>query len=386
VIEVVSPLQEKEQESMHKPFSLFVKSKSGLPAPFIVLPIRRLPIRISQRHRGMSSSIPASRIPRYPSPRRINLVLDFDGTLTVSDTLSLVAHIGYQKRRNASPPVPPWSSIVSAYLFDLSAHTSSYPHPPASRITFDAERDWLNSLLPIERASAQRAIDAGIWDGVTVQDVERVATEAVKAGDVKLREGWGSLLSIVGGQRKAQGKLNVLSVNWSRCWIMSVIDASLESRIPPSQKTGLEAALAETEVFANELPSIAATVEAANSVKKFTRKRVVEIRTSGDKVEMMRELRSSHAELVVYVGDSATDLQCLLDADIGICIRDEKMGSTQRELAETMERIGEEVTHIADEIGAQEEYGYYQKRVFWARGFGEIEAFLKRVQNGRINT
>jgi len=68
----------------------------------------------------------------------------------------------------------------------------------------------------------------------------------------------------------------------------------------------------------------------------------------------------------VYVGDSWTDIECLLAADLGICIRDSPMGSSQAKLAEALTRLGISCLRLKDYKDA-DEWG-----VVWASDFAEI--------------
>ncbi|KAK5011470.1 hypothetical protein LTR28_002328 [Elasticomyces elasticus] len=105
------------------------------------------------------------------------------------------------------------------------------------------------------------------------------------------------------------------------------------------------------------------------------------IRTSADKLERLRfiqrptdsakspELCAESAPSIVYVGDSATDLECILAADVGICIRDEPMGTGQKELAATFDRLGVAVLHINE---CQATNTSATPLVWWARDLQEI--------------
>lgn len=65
-------------------------------------------------------------------------------------------------------------------------------------------------------------------------------------------------------------------------------------------------------------------------------------------------------EAVVYVGDSATDLECLVQADKGLVMSDHVGGA----LLGTLRRLGFEVGHVDNSPATQ--------RLVWARDFGEL--------------
>lgn len=82
---------------------------------------------------------------------------------------------------------------------------------------------------------------------------------------------------------------------------------------------------------------------------------------------------------VVYVGDSATDLDCLLSADIGICVRNEgEMSGEQTELRETLRRLAIGCQGIgcmkSDDLEANSTRGTQEigSSVWWARDFDDI--------------
>ena len=101
------------------------------------------------------------------------------------------------------------------------------------------------------------------------------------------------------------------------------------------------------------------------------------IRTSFDKLQ---HLKHEPGSITIYIGDSATDFDCLLAADIGICIHDEPMGSSQRALAETLARFKLNVVHVAE---MQRLEDLTTPRLLWASNLGEVDAFLSHLQTAR---
>ena len=111
------------------------------------------------------------------------------------------------------------------------------------------------------------------------------------------------------------------------------------------------------------------------------------IRTSADKLANMPESCRSKLDpprseggddgyAVIYVGDSATDLEALLAADVGICVRDDPMGGSQRELAETLRRIGVQVVSIENGVSANKTA---ERTIYWASGYEQISKALATV-------
>lgn len=320
----------------------------------------------SSEHRPRNMSASAT------SHRPIRLILDFDGTLTTTDTLAPLSQIGYDHaaRHHKSSTLPPWSDIVSAYLSDYQAHSSSYVPTPEARSTAAQEAAWLNSLQPIEKASMARAIKAGIWDGVTESEIQDAADRAVESGNVNLRRGWAGLIRRM---RSSEGAtVEIVSVNWSRCWIRGILQAASRS-VGGEERLQLD----EVPIYANELPSVVENLGDAND-RRSPGADIV-LRTSGGKLRQLHERQPDNIAsiqdkpFVVYIGDSTTDLECLIEAELGICIRDESMGGSQKELAQTLARLKMDVEWIG---GLHSSESQKKPHIVWARDFVEIETHL----------
>jgi len=247
------------------------------------------------------------------------------------------------------------------------------------------ERVWLGSLAGVVEASARRAFGARVWDGVVSDEVKRAVEGAVGAGEVRCRGGWVELVGWVlewNGGLDNKGRVDVLSVNWSRRFVWECLMAAAAAAAGKSCKAQAIAGELRMGIYANELPSIAAERDERPDELLGADCR---LRTSEDKVKQMTLLKCQRTrnpetvdgagperDLVVYVGDSTTDLECLLEADIGICIRDDSMGSSQRDLAETCERVGVHVRPVAD----THQHVRTTNTLFWAKDFVEVKSFL----------
>lgn len=309
---------------------------------------------------------------------RFSLILDWDGTLTTSDTLAVLAAVGYSKTR---PPSKPWSSIVSAYLDDFQTHASNYPTPPKKRNTFTAERAWLRSLRPVEETSAARATSAGVFRGVGRESMADAARRAVDAGEVKLRRGWeGMFLRSLG----AGVSMDVVSVNWSRCFVMECLRASA---VKSEQEVEVMKSVESCRVFANEMADVEA-VKTGVEVNGERQGGARNLRTSEDKLKQMMELSTAKAseegQVVVYVGDSTTDLECLVAADVGVVIRDQVMGSSQQDLAQTCERIGLSVKKLCElDRASRRRENEASDCLWWIEDFEDLDKWLKKVMRER---
>ncbi|CAD0110256.1 unnamed protein product [Aureobasidium uvarum] len=313
-------------------------------------------------------------------PRPIHLILDWDGTLTRKDTLSLVGSIAYYA--NTSKSLPPWSDFVNGYMNDYNQHVSHYEPITSARTTLDQERQWLASLTPIENKSVQRVESSGMFKNVKSGHVDHIAASSIKNGDLQLRSNWNALFDTV--LSSPSNAVSILSVNWSARFIrQSLLSASstLESK-------SLHSYIKTMDINANEISNLD---DAAGSDGTLSKDSSTGIRTSADKLCHLparcqqkldqcatRDVMSREQEIVVYIGDSATDLEALLAADVGVCIRDEPMGSSQRELSETLHRIGVVVRSIDEGIDLKQATDG-QMVAYSAYGFDQVVKALSEL-------
>jgi 2-hydroxy-3-keto-5-methylthiopentenyl-1-phosphate phosphatase len=304
----------------------------------------------------------------------IHFVLDWDGTITKKDTLDALVTIA----ADAKPDFPTqerWKFVVNAYLSD---YTSTYDKlVPNGNLptTLEAEKKLLQDLKPVEQRSLDRILQSRIFKDLTREQLFDGANLAIANGSVSLRPGGPHFIR---SRRDSNPHaIHILSVNWSRTFISFCLEYSV-AEIPMDF------------IFANELGNIQ---KGEPSTGEIGERGDIKIISSGDKVrylEMMRAARQAGGVFtrsgmesvdvgdsrdlgpLVYVGDSWTDVQCLLAADLGICIRDEPIGSGQRKLAEALERLGVACVHIKDfsEVG--------KGQVVWARDFVEIQEWVDR--------
>lgn len=312
--------------------------------------------------------------------RPIHLILDWDGTLTRKDTLSLVGQIAYHANKSSSS-LPPWSDFVTGYGNDYTRHLSQYEPKASARTTLDQERQWLASLTPVENQSVRRVESSGIFRGVTSRHVEHVARKSLKTGDLQLRSQWDVFLqSLLASSHGLPNKVSILSVNWSESFIRQSLLAAAHGSSVSGQKT-LTSYIETMEIRANEITGLESPEGSDGTLNKNTS---AGIRTGADKLANMPDScrskldspgtkRNNDDYTVIYVGDSATDLEALLAADVGICIRDDPIGGSQRELAEILERIGVQVVSIEDGVPATKTA---DRTVYFASGYEQITRAL----------
>lgn len=317
--------------------------------------------------------------------RPIHLILDWDGTLTRKDSLSLVGNIAYYA--NSSRSLPPWSDFVNGYMNDYTEHASRYEPTPSARTTLDQERQWLASLTPIENKSVHRVESSHIFKGVKASHVDHVAASSIEKGDLKLRKDWDSLFQTL--LSNPANKISILSVNWSARFIrQSLLFASSKLASPTSETA--HSYVATMNIKANEISDLES---AEGSDGRLSKDSSNGIRTSADKLShlparcqrklemcaLTKGLEEQQDDLVVYIGDSATDLEALLAADVGICIRDDPMGSSQRELSDTLHRIGVNVRSIDEDVNLKRAADE-QMVVYSTCGFDSVVKALSELE------
>ena len=186
------------------------------------------------------------------------------------------------------------------------------------------------------------------------------------------------------------GGIHVISVAWSASFIAHAIRASWSLGCPPNL----------------QLPSISANTEAtgpsrmeplqvyANEIDEAGLGRVIgcptndghRILTADDKHRVMNNIikltQQSNPESqmqTLYVGDSPTDLRCILDADIGICMRDDPLTSEQLQLQQALARINVSTNRVTS-LANQSRNKSDGKTIWFAFDFVEISEALSSVE------
>ncbi|KAL9594400.1 MAG: hypothetical protein Q9179_005408 [Wetmoreana sp. 5 TL-2023] len=119
--------------------------------------------------------------------------------------------------------------------------------------------------------------------------------------------------------------------------------------------------------------------------------------TASDKRKAMQDMIGSlepERRLVVYVGDSTTDFECFLAADVGICVKDEDEATgEQKGLEQMLKTIGIRSRWIGDmgpdDMAARPGESDWPgtKTLWWTRDFNEIcdSPLLSETVNIRNN-
>ncbi|KAK4451467.1 HAD-like domain-containing protein [Podospora aff. communis PSN243] len=267
------------------------------------------------------------------------ILLDFDGTITQSDSINSLVHSAITNSPTLShdpgAASQAWAFIVNAWLADLEAHVAAYSPPAESRTTAEEELVYLESLEALEKASVARVEKAGLFAGLTEKKLEELGKEVVAKGEVRLRKGFEELMKEIGQRGLGVG---VVSVNWSEGWVRGAVGTEVEGVV---NSIGEDGRLKGPDV------------------EGFGRDRMM--LTAGDKVEAARGLvKRNGGGKWMYVGDSTTDLGCLLEADVGVVMGDRESSK----LLQMLGRVGFEVPRVEERMEAQ--------GLVWARDFEEV--------------
>ena len=310
-----------------------------------------------------------------------------DAFPTRISTLPLIASMA------TSPTLHPLlPSLSSAYNTSLTVHNSHYNPQPVSRTTILHELAYLSSLRNVEKGSLQRCIAAGVFKGLDSgegrQKIESAAWQAVEDGKIEMRKGWAEMITFV---QRGKGKVVVVSVAWSGRFIRAALGRAVENDSGCAQGDGvgeIGVNVDDIEIRVNEV----CDREAAGNLGNRTEADDGGIWTGLDKARVMDSLiefhnesdPASHGDMegnaevvqrpwVVYIGDSTTDLECVLNANVGVCIRDKLRTSEQKALEEVLNRVGVECVHVGlwHEQRVQGRANGREK-IYWARDFEEV--------------
>ncbi|KAL1841209.1 hypothetical protein VTJ49DRAFT_7330 [Mycothermus thermophilus] len=348
------------------------------------------------------------------------LILDFDGTITQHDTLDALVSLAIthstsspspssqpqsalepgnegktQQTRTKEALTTVWQTIVADYITACEAHRGAYRPAADQRTSIEEELAFLESWEPVERASVARVSAAGFFRGLggvgreegegsdgeldgaqgggMLVKLGRGAALAVSgtgsgsdpgsSGEpvtVELRKGFGEFMERVG---TAGWEVAVVSVNWSDEFIRGVVQAGCDK-----YRGGDDSSSSSSTSSSDSWPGKVL----ANRVR-FPDGQILGPRelggeplvTAGDKLRAMKSLvKGTGSEKgtpkVVYIGDSTTDLTCLVEADLGIVIAPD----TESKLLKTMDRVQLQVPHVEEAARGS--------KLAWARDFEEV--------------
>ncbi|KAI8644260.1 HAD-like domain-containing protein [Parasitella parasitica] len=244
---------------------------------------------------NFKSQVDAGKASAYPL-----LLIDFDQTITLQDTIGPLGKFGVSYTQNSKP----WSYFVDSYLQEYKEHRKHLPKLPKG--DFKAFVKQLDSYRSIERASQERVGQYKVFQGITRQALTEQASllraEYLQPG-------------VVDTLQEYKGQIRIISLNWSKDWILGFLK---------------ELGLSKNHIFSNDLEF--------DDSGKCTGRIIPAILTTGDKQAVIDTFRQQFNE-TIYIGDSLGDIEALIEADLGIIIGNDKS------LLDSLADFGHETEH-----------------------------------------
>jgi hypothetical protein len=322
---------------------------------------------------------------REPTPTQpICLILDFDETITDKDTMSILSEAVCNSHSSHPDKTacPAWQEICTKYIADLEKHHDAYENdvaPKEDRTCIRLELEWLHSLRAVERNSVRRAEERGFFRGFKDITILRIVSRKLKDGSLKVRPGLFELLKEV--EARKGSITGIVSVNWHKpiIWAVWALHPELKRfAIPPTMANTIVPAEGLVWGPNNELTP--GTHTGTWGCKNL-------LYTSQDKLLAMQCLiadqglnfkksytRSPHTR--VYIGDSATDLECLLAADIGIIMKKQS-----KSIFDDLNRLGIVCQHISEYRRYKPQWENSPEILYWAKDFHDVarSAIFRRI-------
>lgn len=158
----------------------------------------------------------------------LDLVFDFDGTVTEKDSIASVVDAALSYHKSVSSPetcqslTDAWDHVVKLYMADLDAYNKSsepaiqYEHPTPSHV---ATAHFSNDQRrQIERASLLRVQDAALFRNVPLEHLFRSGQQHREDSVIRLRSGFSDLIDFI---RSPSVRMpNSLSTNPDSCLVI----------------------------------------------------------------------------------------------------------------------------------------------------------------------
>jgi 2-hydroxy-3-keto-5-methylthiopentenyl-1-phosphate phosphatase len=290
-----------------------------------------------------------------PRPDHSCFILDFDGTITTKDTINVVMNIGiaYQKA-NGQDYTTTVEEIVEKYMRDYSSHTERYQPRQKERETLEQEVAYQRSLKDVEHRSFDRVSTSGIFRGISEAEWEEDGRNAVRAGNVSIRNGFKRFVELI---EASQCRWAVVSVNFSRSFIMGVLQEALE-------RESLDVPILSNSSDIDGILKGPSFVDVDSTSERAV------MATSDEKLNaleyLLNQLKLPPYRAVFYFGDSGTDIECLTRNDTtGVVVSEDGESSLMRTLSK-IERRPESINKMHAEESDERE------AIYWTRDFEEF--------------
>lgn len=328
--------------------------------------------------------------------RPAHLILDFDATLTVRDTIVLLREIPIQRNKRLgyeAHRVPEWSSLEAAYMQDYERHRTA---EESAEIGINdviwsfverakAYSQKLARKRVVEELSMKRLKAWDVFRGVQRTDVCRAAETVLTDGRLRLRDYWSDMLRMFlqnDSQSNATQKssVSIISLNWSETFIRECLLSAL--------RLELAGDLELQRFVARELQIHACEITGLDEEEGSSGHMQADVLSSADKLKFLPfasqrnhamdpyRPHDPEAPYLVYVGDSATDFDCLMLADAGVWLCP---ASDLKEASERCEQCFKPLKLRLRPISDTRSGELSEDELVWAQDFEQISDFLSKT-------
>jgi hypothetical protein len=240
---------------------------------------------------------------------------------------------------------------LTAYQIDSQWHNTSYLPRKLYRNTLKREIEYQRDLKNIELRSFRRISSSGIFRGIELLDWNDFGTRAVQDGLVKTRKGFDEFAQKIAEIDPESLCWGVVSANFSRDFISGVL------RAMNLRKMYVLANIARPDgILEGFEPHY-------DTPKELITTSDIKLAAMHKMLRYWRGREGADLKTPVYIGDSGTDIECLMDPEtIGVVMSEDGEGS----LMEILQRVGVRILPIAEFEDMD------KTSVLWARNFTEI--------------
>ena len=239
------------------------------------------------------------------------VLFDWDGTITEKDTLALVAPTDDEINGRSLP----FLYYSKEYMKDYDAFKRQFGD------TESMERllAFMQDVEQVEQASIHRIMEGELFKGTSHEQRRK------RTNDITFVQGWDHMAAwIQEGARHNDVWAYVISVNWSRQFVLDGLLRGCSASSSGDMSKDLRE-VGFRDVIANEVETdCTGTGTGCILGPKNNEKRLM--LTGIDKLRVMRALQDEVRQAMphaptVFVGDSLTDLACILAADVGVLMK-----------------------------------------------------------------
>ncbi|ODV60636.1 Cto1p ASCRUDRAFT_26631, partial [Ascoidea rubescens DSM 1968] len=230
------------------------------------------------------------------------IIIDWDETITKYDTIGLLGSIPY-KNKILSCNLPPWSHFNNYYFQQFKSFNDSFNAKHKVTSTKD-EIYYQKQLKSIDLLSINKIVKSKVFENVTDKQFKNLLD------DIKIREGfWEFINSLIQNDNenlpnyKIARKIIILSVNWSKLPIQHAFIQNLGSE---NYHKYIKIITNEFEFQTVNTNELTGKINDSNELINV----LIKIKNS-----LM--LKTKEKDMMIYIGDSRTDLLSMLNCDIG---------------------------------------------------------------------